>query len=284
MLLLLACADPDLPAAPLATCPAPGEPTVLADGFADGTEGIAFSGDTLYVAEPEGVVTVGVDGAVTPLADVPAALGLAPASQGGVHVADPGVFDFSGDDDDGVLHHLASDGTLTTLAAGMPNPNFVLAAPWGDLLVSDDTGDTVYEVDPQGGVSPWLGSVPSPNGMAWSGDTLLVVSTMVPEPPLWAVPVADGVAGEPVPVRVFDTGDAPDGVAVDSAGGAWVALNLVDELVRVDVATGEVTDVVEGITAPASLAFGAAEGFDPCSLYVTELRGERVWRVPVAVR
>jgi sugar lactone lactonase YvrE len=154
----------------------------------------------------------------------------------------------------------------------MPNPNFLVNLD-GTVLVSDDTA-AIYANG-----ATWLDAVPSPNGMGILGDTLYVVSTFEPEPPLWAVPLVDGVPGEPTVVTRFDTGSAPDGLAIDADGGVWVALNLDGELVRVDPTTGTITDRVTGLTTPASLTFG---GDDPCSLYVTELYGDTVWRVPTA--
>lgn len=57
-----------------------------------------------------------------------------------------------------------------------------------------------------------------------------------------------------------------------------MALNLANVGVRVDPTTGLSTDRFTGLTTPASLAFGAST-LDPCSRYVTELFGDRVWRL-----
>lgn len=253
-----------------------GEKTAVGTDFPDGSEGVAFSGGVLYVAVPDGVMAY--DGATwTRVATLDHALGLA-AADGGVLVADPGEFTFDGSGDDGRLHYVGADGQVTTLATGMPNPNFVLAKGDG-LLVSDDTA-AIYEVRGDR-VTTSTTDVPSPNGMGWAADgsALYVVSTFEPEPPLWRIPLEGGAAGRAEIVTRFDTGSAPDGLAVDADGGVWVALNLANEIVRVDPATAQITDMIDGVTTPASLAFGAGEGFDPCSLYVTELFGNTVWRV-----
>lgn len=286
MLLPLAACAPippeDTPEA--SVCPtdlAVGEIVVQAD-FADGTEGVAFPGAWFMVTVPDGVMAYSEALGWSRFATLPHALGLAPAADG-VLVADPGAFDFSGTDADGRLLSIGWDGVVAVLAEGMPNPNAIVAGPGDTLLVSDDTS-RIYAVA-DGGFTTWLDTVPSPNGMAWSpdGTALYVVSTFVPDPPLWRVPLVDGVPGTPEVVTTFPTGAAPDGLAVDAEGGVWVALNVADEVVRVDPATGAQTARVTGITSPASLAFGAADGFDPCSLYVTELRGDHVWRLATGV-
>jgi hypothetical protein len=42
--------------------------------------------------------------------------------------------------------------------------------------------------------------------------------------------------------------------------------------------------VAQGLTTPASMAFGRAPDFDPCSLYVTSIRDNRIWRVAVGAQ
>jgi len=287
LLLLIACAggaDSAEPDTAGSTCwgdlPA-GEVATFAEGFSTGTEGIAFSGGALYVSFLSGVAEVDPSGAVGASIALDHALGLAPAV-GGVLVADPGEFTLDGSGDDGHLRFVDDAGGVTDLAAGMPNPNFVTATAWGDVLVSDDTGDIIYAVNGDGVVRSWLDSVPSPNGMAFSpaGDALYVVSTFTSDPPLWRVPVnSAGVPGTPEVLVTFVTASAPDGLTVDAAGNPWVAVNLAGELVRVDPATGDATTFASDLPTPASLAFGTGPDFDPCSLYVTSLYGDTVSRV-----
>jgi DNA-binding beta-propeller fold protein YncE len=285
LLLLLACATKppaDDTGSPV-TCASDlsvGDVVPLATGFAAGTEGIAFSGGHLYVSEPDGVDELSPDGTVSRVATLDHALGLAPAD-GGVLVADPGEFTMDGSGSDGRLLSVSADGTTEVLAEGMPNPNFV--ATVGDtILVSDDTGDTIWSAA-NGAFAPWVEGIPSPNGMALSPDGawLWVATTFATDPPLSRIPAT---SGEPAAVTTFDTGTAPDGLVVDHDGGVWVALNLAGEIVRIDPDSGEETGRVSGLTNPASLAFGDADGFDPCSLYVTSLYGDTVSRVAVGRR
>ncbi|MCK6528590.1 SMP-30/gluconolactonase/LRE family protein [Myxococcota bacterium] len=269
---------------------APGAVETVVSGLDGGTEGISFHEGRLWVTRPDALVEVLPSGEVVPHAPFEAALGLAPA-QGGLLVADPGEFTFDGSGDDGRLWYASLGGTFTReLAAGMPNPNFVAATPWGAVLVSDDTGDPLYQVDYQssdpGEVTVWTDAVPSANGMAFSADaaSLYAVSTFAPDAPVWRVAVeADGTAGEAEVLAHLPAGSTPDGVALDVEGGLWVAANLAGQIWRVDTATGDAAPFADSLDTPASLAFGAGDDWDPCSIYFTELYGDGVDRLAVGV-
>lgn len=279
-MLLLACAVPDDSAAdskPDATttpCAEPaGQLEALGSGFEGGTEGVAFQEGVLHVSGAD-AIWAWQGGSWSRVAEVHA-LGLAPGP-GGLYAADPGDFSLDGSGDDGRLLQLGAE--LAVLGSGMPNPNFVLPTDDG-VLVSDDTA-AIYRVD-DGMVQTWSSEIPSPNGMGLdpSGEAVYVVSTFVSDPPLWRIG-SDGTGAEEI--TRFPTGSAPDGLAVDGEGQVWVALNLEGAIVRIDPASGAETARFSGPTTPASLAFGRGE-VDPCSLVVTELYGETVWRLSVGV-
>lgn len=285
-LLLLACAAPpadDSASSTSSVCRgdlAPGAVEEVATGFTSGTEGLSFVGGRLFVSVPDGVMEVLPDGTVARLATTTSALGLAPWS-GGLAVAAPGAFTLDGSGDDGEVLHVGLDGVVDPLAQGLPNPNFVVATPWGSLLVDDDTNETIWQLGDTGAL-PWLDGVPSPNGMGFSPDgrTLYVVSTFVSDPPLWAVPIgADGAPGTPVALATLPTASTPDGLAVAADGSVVVAANLAGELVAVDPNTGATTTLASGLDTPASIAFGDGETWDACSLYATSLYGDAVVRV-----
>jgi len=171
------------------------------------------------------------------------------------------------------------------IADGLGAPNFVVTTPWGTTMVSDDsTGtDTIGEVTLDGDVSVWAQGVPTPNGMVFSLDnrTLCIAATFEGVG-LWRVPVSEeGEAGTPEQWVSFGAASTPDGVAIDSEGSVYVALNINDEIAQVKP-DGTVTIIAEGVDKAASLAFGQGE-YDPCSLYVTNLLGAQVWRVGVGV-
>ncbi len=178
-----------------------------------------------------------------------------------------------------------ANGVSSAIANDLGAPNFVVTTPWGTTLVSDDSTetDTIREVTLDGDVSVWVQGVPTPNGMVFSLDnrTLYVAATFEGVG-LWRVPVNEqGEAGTPEQWVSFGASSTPDGVAIDSEGNVYVALNINDEIAQVKP-DGTVTIIAEGVSKPASLAFGQGE-YDPCSLYVTNLFGAQAWRVGIGV-
>jgi len=179
-------------------------------------------------------------------------------------------------------------GTNEIIASDLGAPNFVVTTPWGTILVSDDSrGETtIDEVTWDGEVSIWVDGVPTPNGMVFSLDfsTLYVAATFT-ESGLWRVPVdEDGTAGTPEKWVTFSSDPVgfPDGVAIDSEGNVYVALNFPANKIAKVAADGTVTTLADGVSSAASLAFGQGE-FDPCSLYVTSLLGYQLWRVGTGI-
>jgi len=175
-------------------------------------------------------------------------------------------------------------GANEVIASGLGKPNFVVITPWDTILVSDDTTgeNTIDEVTWEGAVSPWVQGVPTPNGMVFSLDarTLYVASTFT-EPGLWRVPVDEnGKAG--TPEKWVSLPSFPDGVAIDSEGNVYVALNFPANKIAKIAPDGIVTTLAEGVDSAASLAFGQGD-FDPCSLYVTSLLGTQLWRVGTGI-
>lgn len=262
----------------------PGTVEVFFAGFEHGSEGAAFGPDgMLYVTGDDALWRFDATGAREHVVDLPYPLGVAPVADGLV-VAGKGPSNVVADID-GAVWHVSLDGTVTPWTTGIASPNFVAMAPDGAALVSDDFDRRVFRVTAAGDVSEAILDVPSPNGMAWSpdGTQFYVVSTFsVGE--VWRYDVdADGLPVEASAVQVGDLGlgATADGVAMGADGALYVAANLRGEILRVDPETGEVVKVAEGVATAASLAFGAGEGFDPCSLYATSLFGTSVYRVVV---
>ena len=274
----------------------PGEVQTLYAGFDGGSEGIAFGADgNLYVTNNDAgtgrVWRVDAAGTAEVFADVPYALGLAGRSDGGFIVASIGETRMP----DGAVYTVGADGmasVLPLLGGTIDNPNFVAIAPDGSALISDDFDTRVFRVAVDGTVTEAIADVPSPNGIAYSpsGDALFVASTFTPDGQLTRYDVdAQGMPLEASAVEILQLGPGStlDGVAVDADGFVYVAANLKGEIWRVDGSSTELQDgelFAAGLMTPASLAFGRSEGgFDPCSLYVTELFGTRVVRLAVGV-
>ncbi|MGB5694239.1 MAG: SMP-30/gluconolactonase/LRE family protein [Polyangiales bacterium] len=246
------------------------------------TEGITFDANgNLFVSAIDStaddqLLSIGTDGSSTLVAEAASILGLA---------SDPNGILAAAIDTGELLLFDPSDGSSQVIAQDLGAPNFVITTPWDTFLVSDDTiGEAaIDEVTPEGATSTWVQGVPTPNGMVFSldGRTLYVASTFE-EPGLWRVPVsADGQAGTPEKWVAFASQTTPDGVAIDSEGNVYVALNIAGQIAQVD-AEGNITIIAEGVDTVASLAFGQGE-FDPCSIYATSLFGTQLWRVGVGI-
>ena len=246
------------------------------------TEGIVFDLDgTLYVSAqdpsaPDRLLEILADGSSRSVAESESILGLESDSRGIVAAAIN-----SGE----VLLIDPADGSSELITDAVRAPNFVVTTPWDTILVSDDTPgeDSIYEVTWDGDLTTWVTGIPTPNGMVFSLDeTVLYVAATFDQPGLWRIPVsADGDAGTPERWVEFDAGTTPDGVAIDSEGSIYVALNLAGEIAKVDPA-GNVTTLASDVQGVASLAFGRGER-DPCSLSGTNLFGTQMFRVGAGV-
>jgi gluconolactonase len=266
-----------------------GEAVTFYQGFKDGSEGITFGADGLLYATTDGVVwRLTPDGVAEQFAAVPDALGLAPWAGGDLVVASFGVYN----QPDGAIYTVDAAGTPTFLVDGIDSPNFVAIAADGSALVSDDFDTRVFRVTPGGELSVALENVPSPNGMAYSPDgaSLFIASTFTDDGQLTRYDVdADGMPIEASAREILHLGigSTPDGIAVDEDNRVYVAANLLNEIWRVDGGAETLTEgelVTDAVKNPASLAFGRGPDYDPCSIYVTELDGDRIVRVAIGSR
>jgi gluconolactonase len=273
------------PAAVCLSSAAPGTVSVFASN-AGASEGIAFLNGTLYIAGGDGIRLLSPSGAATLLASVPGTVGMV-AWNGALYAASgtdgtvPGSF--CSPSNHGAIWKITTDGQSSVFARGFISPNFLVVTPWNTLLVSDDcrTNTDIYEVDAAGNTSVWNTTVASANGMAFDATfaTLSVATTFVTHSPLYEIAVnPDHSAGTATQLRTFAAGTTPDGVAIDTLGNIYVALNFAG---RIDTVAPDGTDspFAAGMTTPASLAFGNGPGFDPCSMYVTSLAGPDVYQV-----
>jgi gluconolactonase len=246
------------------------------------TEGITFGFDgTLYVSalvmdDPDQLLDVSLDGSSSVAAESESILGLATDTRGILAAAiDTGE----------VLLIDQSDGSVDVITDELTAPNALVVTAWDTILVSDDSPgtDSIYEVTFDGEVSTWVTGVPTPNGLVFSLDgSFLYVATTFEEEGLWRVPVdSEGNAGTPERWVVFEEVTFPDGVAIDSEGNVYVALNGAGRIEKVD-REGNATTLVDGIGGVASLAFGKGD-FDPCSIYATNLFGTQLWRAGAGV-
>ena len=280
--LLSACSSDSGSVAACATDIEVGEVQPFAEPTPTGTEGIVFDIEgTLYVSAqdptgPDQLLQIANNGTNRSLVEWPSILGLARDSRG--------ILGASIDRGE-VLLIVRGVGVVEVLASGVGAPNFIVTTPWDTMLVSDSTPgrDIIYDVTFEGDVSEWVRGVPTPNGIVFSLDrTTLYVATTSEQPGLWRVPASpSGEPGTPERWVEFPEGSAPNGVAIDSEGNVYVALNLAGEVAKVDP-EGNATTLATDVTGIASFAFGEGSR-DPCSLYATNLLGTQMFRVGTGV-
>lgn len=289
-LLLAGCLGDAADTGAAALCPTDslpaGEVQVLAEGFvADGlpgTEGLVFSPDGRLFVGGSGwqgggyVAEVQPDGTWAAVADLPGSVGLA-WWQDQLVVA-------ASSDDGGRIDAVSTDGVVTTLTSALPGANFAAPTPWGSLLVSDPNDAVIWEVQPDGATASWLDGVPSPNGLVFSPDGryLYAANTYASPADFHRIAVVDGAAAGFEVLATLDGAATQDGVALDGNGDVYVVLNVPSEVWRISAA-GELALVAEGVAWGASMAFGVGDRWDPCSLYVTSLFDDVLFRVGVGV-
>jgi gluconolactonase len=268
----------------------PGEAVVFAEGFARGAEGIAAGPDALYVSSPRAgeIRRVLPDGTSMPFVTLPDALGLAFLSDGRLAVADIGASNEPGLPDGGGLARGAGrHGDEDRQRTGQPQlrhgPPRRQPAGLGRLR------------------HPRVARRPRWRGRARAGERPLTQrhgARPRTHAPVGGLHLHARRRAESVSARSRwlagrggghgrrargGAGITQDGVALDAFDQLYVARNVANTLARhaPDAPESPVLLKPEGLRTPASLVFGRAPGFDPCSLYVTELFGTRVWRVAV---
>jgi gluconolactonase len=160
---------------------------------------------------------------------------------------------------------------------GFKGTNDLVFASNGDLYFTDqgqtglqDATGRVYRLRPNGNVDCLIDNVPSPNGIALSGDETVLFLAVTRANQIWRLPLhPDGSTSKVFAFITLSGGlTGPDGLAVDSDGGLVVAhcgLGVVwhfDRLgqpkLRINSATGLLT---------TNVAFGGPHGR---TLFITE--------------
>lgn len=287
LLSLLACADKapatdSEPGACAGSLP-PGEVEVFATGFdlgVVGTEGLTFSPDGRLFVGGSGVggggyvAEIQPDGSWEPLVEVPGSVGLAWWGERlMVAGSDP-------ETDTSAIYAVDPDARSAELwLSGLPGANFPAVTPWGTLMLADHGTEGLWEILPSGDWDTWVSGVPSPNGVAFSpeGDRAYVANTYGRPNTVTQVEIEGWTAGAVSALTTFPDGSTQDGVAMDAEGGLYVVNNLPGTIIRVSP-DGAQELLAEDVNYGASMAFGEG-AFDPCSLYVSSLFSEDVFRV-----
>ncbi len=239
---------------------------VLAEGLAF-PEGVRWHDGALWFSDMHGHAVMrlepgGAPETVATVPECPSGLGFLPDGR-------PLVVSMH----DRRLLRIEADGThehadLSALATWHCNDMFVdregraYVTSFGDASVPPDPPlpTVLILVEPDGSARVVAEDLWFPNGIAATPDgaMLLVAETRSVPGRLTAFAVgADGGLSERRTLASFE-GGFPDGIAVDAAGGAWVAMPFGDELAHV-TAAGEVDERL-AVESPYAVALGGSGG------------------------
>lgn len=220
--------------------------------------------------DPDGTQTT-----VLQLDGGPGPAGLAVDAQGNVYYA---LFTF--DENTRGVYRLTGDGATERLpgTGSIMLPNGLAFDKRGNLYVSDSIPGIIWRIPRGGSAEMWrqheslLGCGLDPNfppvganGVAFWHNDLYVASTE--QGIIVRIPILpNGSAGEPEVVAgdadcdpALTGLDSVDGIALDVHGDIIAALVIQNKMVKVDMDTGEVTELLnedDGLHNPASVAFG----------------------------
>lgn len=260
-----------------------GEVQIFVDGLS-GTEGIAFDGiDKMYVTNGTKLLTFDSNAEQTLVAELPRSIGVAMDKDGNAMLCGWGEKD--DETRDGGIFKVTPEGEVSTISEGViANANFITRTPWGTWLVSDDMIPEIWEMDDSGNETLWSEAIPSPNGMVFSrdGSKLYVAGTFEDDGPLYEITITeDNKAGDVKKLATFGN-SWNDGLAMDENGVVYLLANLAGKIYKIQP-DGTSEEFVSNVNFAASAAFGEGEGFDPCSIYVTSLLGDQIWRIGTGV-
>ncbi len=236
---------------------------------------------------PRGEVRkISPDGSMSVLADfgTPGAPGMAVDAPGNVYVArqsvDPNI------DSQGV-YRITPDGSYARLPGteAIVFPNSLAFDKRGNLYVTETFSLTsqgefdqggIWRIPPNGTAELWLRhptltglndpNIPVPfpigaNGIAYRHGELFVANTEKGH--IVRIPIAKGGGpGEPVIMASGPDLLLIDGIALDVHGDIYAAIITQSKVVRVDVETGDISDLAtmgDGLDFPSSLAFGTGK-------------------------
>lgn len=146
-------------------------------------------------------------------------------------------------------------GALTPLASGLSAANGMAVASDGTIYATNDFGQLVGRVLPNGVVQPEWARVPSANGAVLDANYLYVARTFV-NPGVTRIPLAN--PGAPESMVNFGPIDSPDGLTLDGRGRPVVPLNVPGQVVRVD--PGGVCQLVGGLMFTSAVTYGHGSG------------------------
>jgi sugar lactone lactonase YvrE len=173
------------------------------------------------------------------------------------------------------VYRVAGDGSAKRIPGtdAIAFPNDLAFDNRGNMYVTDPAGGAVWRISRNGAVVRWiddpllhgtgelLGFPYGANGIAFSHNRLLISNTELGL--LVAIPIEpDGDAGEPTVVASSPLLLGIDGIAIDTRGNVYCAINGQDMLVavRFDGSISILAAAADGLNQPSSVAFGTGDG------------------------
>lgn len=126
----------------------------------------------------------------------------------------------------------------------------------------------LFRLDPDQRISQWEQDIFITNGMGWSPDqqTYYMIDTFAPKVYAYDYEGATGDIHNRRDFIVFDEGQCPDGMAVDSEGGFWIAMWAESKIIHLDPTGNQIEEFQLPVSHPTSCCFG---GPDLKTLFIT---------------
>lgn len=177
-------------------------------------------------------------------------------------------------------------------ASGLDMANGGIFDGDGNYYTSNDAGDELAKIAPDGTVDREWVSLWGTNGLVVAGGSMYAAITFDQRSPIERIPLHDpaahhtltqttfGVASLQPAVYTDPDTSAPligvkglDDMTLGPDGALWVVANGTGELLRVDRTTGEACLVASGLQNPSSIRFATAFGEWTGDAFVTEFSG-----------
>ncbi len=179
---------------------------------------------------------------------------------------------------DGTINHVdLAGGASTVVARGLTMPNGMARLPDGSFVVSRNlglsTGLTRVSADGRSS-TPFAQQLSMTNGVAYDPKRKAVITSLDLNPvaTLALIEVADPDRIHRINLGLFGLVGYPDDLTVGPDGAVYLAMDG-GSIVRVDPDHNSSCVLASGLIGSTSVRFGSGAGWDPQSIYSTDLSG-----------
>lgn len=119
----------------------------------------------------------------------------------------------------------------------------------------------LFRLDPDRTITQWEKDIFITNGMGWSPDqqTFYLVDTFAPILYAYDYDLDTGDLSNRRNFVVFQEGEYPDGMTIDSEGGFWIAMWSAGKVIRLDPSGKRIGEILLPVSHPTSCCFGGPE-------------------------